>query len=139
MDCNKEEASRAKTLAEEKMQKRDFVAAQKLLMKAQSLFSGLESLPQMLAVCDVHSAAEKKINGLENWYGILQVMHFDDDATIKKQVRKLALLLHPDKNQFPGAEAAFKLVWEASVLLADKEKRSSYDISAESTHGLLAC
>ncbi|KAL1214873.1 Chaperone protein dnaJ 49 [Cardamine amara subsp. amara] len=128
MDCNKEEASRAKTLAEEKMQKRDFVAAQKLLMKAQSLFSGLESLPQMLAVCDVHSAAEKKINGLENWYGILQVMHFDDDATIKKQVRKLALLLHPDKNQFPGAEAAFKLVWEASVLLADKEKRSSYDI-----------
>ncbi|KAG7556736.1 hypothetical protein ISN44_As11g027310 [Arabidopsis suecica] len=128
MDCNKEEASRAKTLAEDKMKNGDFVGAQKLLLKAQSLFSGLETLPQMLAVCDVHNSAEKKLNGLENWYGILQVMHFADDATIKKQVRKLALLLHPDKNQFPGAESAFKLVWDASRFLADKDKRSQYDI-----------
>ncbi|XP_010494032.1 PREDICTED: uncharacterized protein LOC104771234 [Camelina sativa] len=128
MDCNKEEAFRAKALAEDKMKNGDFVGAQKLLLKAQGLFSGLESLPQMLAVCEVHCSAEKKIKGLENWYGILQVMHFADDATIKKQVRKLSLLLHPDKNQFPGAEAAFKLVWDANGFLADRDKRSQYDI-----------
>ncbi|EOA22343.1 hypothetical protein CARUB_v10002959mg [Capsella rubella] len=128
MECNKEEALRAKELAEDKMKNGDFVGALKLLLKAQCLFPGLESLPQMIAVCDVHKSAETKINGLENWYGILQVMHFADDATIKKQVRKLALLLHPDKNQFPGAEAAFKLVWDASSFLADKDKRSRYDI-----------
>ncbi|KAJ0253106.1 DNAJ heat shock N-terminal domain-containing protein [Hirschfeldia incana] len=128
MDCNKEEACRAKALAEDKMQSGDFPKAQKLVMKAQRLFSGLDSLPQMLAVCDVHCSADQKINGLENWYGILQVTHFSNDAAIKKQYKKLALLLHPDKNQFPGAEAAFKLVGEANRLLADKEKRSQYDI-----------
>ncbi|CAH8387051.1 unnamed protein product [Eruca vesicaria subsp. sativa] len=130
MDCNKEEASRAKAMAESMMQRGDFPKAQKLLMKAQRLFSGLESLPQMLAVCDVHCAAVNKINGLENWYGILQVMHFSDDVMIKKQYRNLALLLHPDKNQFPGAESAFKLVGEANRLLADKVKRSQYDIKS---------
>ncbi|CAH2044555.1 unnamed protein product [Thlaspi arvense] len=128
MDCNREEASRAKALAENMMRNGDFAKAQKLLMKAQSLFSGLDSLPQMLAVCDVHCSADDKIKGLENWYGILQAMHFSDDATIKKQYKKLALLLHPDKNQFPGAESAFKLIGEANRLLADKEKRSQYDI-----------
>ncbi|CAG7860053.1 unnamed protein product [Brassica rapa] len=128
MDCNKEEASRAKALAENMMLRGDFPKAQKLVMKAQRLFSGLDSLAQMLAVCDVHCSADQKINGLENWYGILQVQHFSDDAAIKKQYRKLALLLHPDKNKFAGAEAAFKLVGEANRLLADKEKRSRYDI-----------
>jgi curved DNA-binding protein CbpA len=29
---------------------------------------------------------------------------------IKKQYRKFALQLHPDKNKFSGAEAAFKLI-----------------------------
>ncbi|KAJ4900693.1 DNAJ heat shock N-terminal domain-containing protein [Raphanus sativus] len=128
MECNKEEASRAKKMAEELMRKGDYPEAHKLVTKAQTLFSGLDGLPQMLAVCDVHSSAEKKINGLENWYGILQAMHFSDDATIKKQYRKLALLLHPDKNQFAGAEAAFKLIGEAHRLLSDKEKRMQYDI-----------
>ncbi|CAN7101659.1 unnamed protein product [Brassica rapa subsp. narinosa] len=128
MECNKEEATRAKKMAEDSMRKGDYPKAHNLVTKAQSLFSGLDGLPQMLAVCDVHCSAEKKINGLENWYGILQAMHFCDDATIKKQYRKLALLLHPDKNQFPGAEAAFKLIGEASRLLSDKEKRTQYDI-----------
>ncbi|CAN7080273.1 unnamed protein product [Brassica oleracea var. botrytis] len=128
MECNKEEASRAKKMAEDSMRKGDYPKAHNLVMKAQSLFSGLDGLPQMLAVCDVHCSAEKKINGLENWYGILQAKHFCDDATIKKQYRKLALLLHPDKNQFPGAEAAFKLIGEANRLLSDKEKRTQYDI-----------
>ncbi|KAL0738721.1 hypothetical protein Bca4012_014931 [Brassica carinata] len=128
MECNKEEASRAKKMAEDLMRKGEYPNAQNLVMKAQALFSGLDGLPQMLAVCDVHSSAEKKINGLENWYGILQAMHFSDDATIKKQYRKLALLLHPDKNQFAGAEAAFKLIGEANRLLSDKEKRMQYDI-----------
>ncbi|KAJ4877689.1 DNAJ heat shock N-terminal domain-containing protein [Raphanus sativus] len=110
------------------MQSGDFPKAHKLVKKAQRLFSGLDSLPQMLAVCDVHCAADQKINGVENWYGVLQVTPFSDDAAIKKQYKKLALLLHPDKNKFAGAEAAFKLVGEANRLLADREKRSQYDI-----------
>lgn len=37
-------------------------------------------------------------------------------------------LLHPDKNKFPGAEAAFKLIGEANMILSDKGKRSVYDL-----------
>ncbi|KAM1033370.1 hypothetical protein ACFX2C_036921 [Malus domestica] len=63
-----------------------------------------------------------------DWYGILQIQKCDDDVTIKKQYRKLALLLHPDKNKFAGAEAAFKLIGEANRVLTDQAKRSVYDM-----------
>ncbi|XP_010546655.1 PREDICTED: uncharacterized protein LOC104818668 [Tarenaya hassleriana] len=128
MECNKEEAMRAKELAEEKMRAGDFIGAQKFVKKAQQLFPNLENLTHLVTICDVHCSAQNKISGLDNWYGILQLKHFVDVATIKKQYRKLALLLHPDKNKFSGAEAAFKLVGEANRVLADQTKRSQYDI-----------
>uniref|UniRef100_A0A0A9DEL3 J domain-containing protein n=1 Tax=Arundo donax TaxID=35708 RepID=A0A0A9DEL3_ARUDO len=46
---------------------------------------------------------------------------------IKKQYRKLSLLLHPDKNKFMGAEAAFKVIGEAHMILTDQVKRSFHD------------
>ncbi|XP_013585526.1 PREDICTED: uncharacterized protein LOC106294506 [Brassica oleracea var. oleracea] len=137
MDCNKEEATRAINLAEEKMRGGDFVGAHKLIMKAQRLFPELENVQKLLAVCDVHSSADKKIKGLDDWYGILQVLPSADSDTIKKQYRKLCLLLHPDKNKFPGAEAAFKLVGEANRWLSDQSKRSQYDVRYRS-HSLFA-
>ncbi|XP_009147297.2 uncharacterized protein LOC103870872 [Brassica rapa] len=137
MDCNKEEATRAMNVAEEKMRCGDFVGAQKLVMKAQRLFPELENVQKLLAVCDVHSSADKKIKGLDDWYGILQVQPSADSDTIKKQYRKLCLLLHPDKNKFPGAEAAFKFVGEANRWLSDQIKRSQYDVRYRS-HSLFA-
>uniref|UniRef100_A0A6N2K6Q5 J domain-containing protein n=1 Tax=Salix viminalis TaxID=40686 RepID=A0A6N2K6Q5_SALVM len=62
-----------------------------------------------------------------DWYGILQIEETADEATIKKQYRKFALQLHPDKNQFPGAESAFKLIMDAQTVLLDKGKRSLHD------------
>ncbi|CAH2055072.1 unnamed protein product [Thlaspi arvense] len=137
MDCNKEEAARAKKLAEEKMIAGDFAAAHKFLLTAQRLFPELGNILQMIAVCDVHSSAEKKIKGLDNWYAILQVQFLADADTIRKQYRKLALLLHPDKNKFAGAESAFKLVGEANRCLSDKIKRFQYDVRYRS-HMMLA-
>lgn len=128
MECNKEEAVRAKALAEKKMQCRDFIGARKMVLKAQHLFPDLENVSQMLTVCQVHCSAETKVMGSEDWYGILQVEPTADESLIKKQYRKLALLLHPDKNKFAGAEAAFKLVGEAHRTLSDKSKRSIYDL-----------
>ncbi|KAF2287726.1 hypothetical protein GH714_002463 [Hevea brasiliensis] len=114
MDCNKEEAIRAKGIAEIKMQSKDFDAARKIALKAQQLYKDLDNIFHMLMVCDVHCAADKKLFGNEmDWYGILQIEQTADEATIKKQYKKFALLLHPDKNKFPGAEAAFKLIGEA--------------------------
>lgn len=129
MDCNKEEAFRAKGIAEKKMQTKDFVGARKIAIKAQQLYSDLENISQMLAVCDVHCSAEHKFAGTEiDWYGVLQIEQTADEASIKKQYRKLALLLHPDKNKFPGAEAAFKLIGEAQRVLLDREKRTWHDM-----------
>ncbi|MED6156944.1 hypothetical protein PIB30_018866 [Stylosanthes scabra] len=128
MDCNKEEALRAKDLAEKKMQGKDFLGARKFALKAQQLFPDVENIAQMLVVCDVHCSAEQKLYGNEmNWYKILQIELTADEATIKKQYRKFALQLHPDKNKYAGAEAAFKLIGEAQRVLLDKEKRSELD------------
>ncbi|RXH82355.1 hypothetical protein DVH24_036696 [Malus domestica] len=127
--CNKEEAYKAMQLSEVKMQNHDFTGAKKMAQKAQRLFPGLENIEKLLTVCEVHCSSENKMGGFEmDWYGILQIQKCDDDVTIKKQYRKLALLLHPDKNKFAGAEAAFKLIGEANRVLTDQAKRSVYDM-----------
>ncbi|CAM6045811.1 unnamed protein product [Sphagnum compactum] len=129
MECNREEAVRAREIAERKFAVHDFSGAKKFLIKAQALFPELEGVSQMLAVVDVHSVAAVRVGGNEmNWYGILQVEQLSDDRLIKRQYRKLALLLHPDKNKFAGAEAAFKLIGEAFGVLSDKQKRIAHDI-----------
>ncbi|KAG7996155.1 hypothetical protein I3843_01G145300 [Carya illinoinensis] len=129
MDWNKEEAIRAKGIAEKKMESKDFEGARRVALKAQHLCSDLENISQMLTVCDVHCATDKKLFGNEtDWYAILQIEQTANDAMIKKQYRKFALQLHPDKNKFSGAEAAFKLIGEAQRVLLDRDKRSLYDM-----------
>ncbi|KAI3776605.1 hypothetical protein L1987_46391 [Smallanthus sonchifolius] len=129
MECNKDEACRAKEIAEEKKAKNDFEGARKIALKAKQLFPELNNISQLIAVCGIHCSAQRKIHGAgKDLYGILQVEILADETTIRKQYRKLALVLHPDKNKFPGAEAAFKLIGEANMILSDKEKRPVYDI-----------
>uniref|UniRef100_A0A7N1A1W0 J domain-containing protein n=1 Tax=Kalanchoe fedtschenkoi TaxID=63787 RepID=A0A7N1A1W0_KALFE len=129
MDCNKEEAIRAREFAEAKMQKNDFAGARKLALKAQKIHPDIENIIHLLTVCDVHCASQQKIDGFEmDWYGILQIGQTADDSLVKKHYRKMALLLHPDKNKFPGAEAAFKIIGEAQMLLSDPVKRRMHDI-----------
>lgn len=127
MECNKDEAFRAKKLAETKMANNDFEGARKIALKAQKLYPELD-ITQMLNTCDVHCSAQKRLLGSEkDWYEILQVKRFADEITVKKQYRRLALILHPDKNRFPGAEGAFKLIHEANALLSDPARKSLYD------------
>ncbi|KAI3974932.1 hypothetical protein MKX01_005043 [Papaver californicum] len=129
MECNKEEAIRAKEIAEKKMQDNDFVGARKTAVKAQQLYPGLENISKILIVCDVHCSAESNVFGSEkDWYAVLQVDQTADVGSINKQFRKLALLLHPDKNTFPGSEGAFKLIGEAQKMLVDPVRRKMYDM-----------
>ncbi|KAM3372376.1 hypothetical protein ACQJBY_019320 [Aegilops geniculata] len=128
MECNREEASMAREVAVKKLEDKDFAGARKIALKAQMLFPELENISQLLSVCTVHCAAEARVNGEPDWYAILQVEATTDHANIRKQYLRLAFSLHPDKNCFPGAEAAFKLVAEAHTILCDQTKRSHYDI-----------
>ncbi|XP_077250387.1 uncharacterized protein LOC143889880 [Tasmannia lanceolata] len=127
MECNRDEATRAKEIAERKFMAKDIVNAKKFALKAHNLYPGLEGLSQMLATLDVYLSAENKINGETDWYAVLSVRATADDETVKKQYRKLALMLHPDKNKSIGADGAFKLLSEAWSVLSDKGRRLAYD------------
>jgi curved DNA-binding protein CbpA len=132
MECNKDEAVRAKQLAESRMQRGQFVEALKFANKAKKLYADVDNIAQILTICEVHIAALKKLSCSEmDWYQILQTERLSEEAIIKKQYRKLALLLHPDKNKFAGAEAAFKLIGEANRVLSDQAKRSLHDMKVK--------
>ncbi|XXG49836.1 hypothetical protein AAC387_Pa02g3900 [Persea americana] len=127
MECNRDEATRAKEIAERKFRAKDISAAKKFASKAQNLNPTLEGISQMLATFEIYLASENKISGETDWYAILGVNATADDDTVKKQYRKLALTLHPDKNKSIGAEGAFKLLSEAWSVLSDKGRRSAFD------------
>lgn len=108
MECNRDAAIRAKTIAEEKFNGNDFASTKRLTLKAQRLHPELDGLTQMLRTLDVYISSEIKVNGAPpDWYGVLDVKPFDDDKTINRQYRKLVLMIHPDKNRSVGARGAF--------------------------------
>ncbi|KAL8519457.1 hypothetical protein ACS0TY_010407 [Phlomoides rotata] len=127
MECNKDEATRAKSIAVAKIEQKDYIGAKKFASKAQSLYPGLDGISQMLTTLEVYASAEKKNRGEVDWYSVLGVNPSADDETIKRQYRRLALLVHPDKNTSIGAEGAFKLISEAWSFLSDKAKRLEYN------------
>ncbi|CAI6003444.1 unnamed protein product [Closterium sp. NIES-65] len=119
---------KAKELAEAALASGDYARARRLVSKAQSLFPNLDGLTQVCAVVEVHEASLNRVGGDVDWYALLQIPAFcDDDSQIKKAYRRLALLLHPDKNKTSGAEAAFKLLSEAFTVVSDKQKKAVHD------------
>lgn len=128
MDCNKDEAVKAKGIAEKKLIEKDITGAKKFALKAQSLFPKLDGLSQFLEIIDVYVAHEKKINGEADYYGIFGVDPFTDEDGLKKQYKRMALSLHPDKNKSVGADGAFKMLSQAWSVLSNKDKRSAYNL-----------
>jgi len=50
-----------------------------------------------------------------------------DEKNLTKKYRKLAMKFHPDRNNLPGAEDAFKKIASAYECLKDPQKRQLYD------------
>ncbi|GAB2280645.1 hypothetical protein Dimus_015272 [Dionaea muscipula] len=140
MECNRDEAARCKALAERKFHAKDVRGAKKFAMKARALYPGLEGIEQMLATLEVYSAAAGDNNNIINggeadWYSVLGITSMADEDTVRKQYRKLALMLHPDKNKSVGAEGAFRLISEAWSLLSEKTRRVAYDQRRRKANG----
>lgn len=124
METNKEEALKAKEIAEKRFCERDFTGAKSYALKAKSLYPELEGISQMVSTFEVYVASEAKCNGETDYYSILGLKPSADKEAVKKQYKKLAVSLHPDKNKCVGADGAFKLVSEAWTLLSDRFKRN---------------
>eukprot|EP00850_Spirogloea_muscicola_P000208 SM000001S04610 [mRNA] locus=s1:1283279:1287697:+ [translate_table: standard] len=91
--------------------------------------------PPPAAVAEAEDATEAErfeevlrvsVPGL-NAYDILGVQSNAAAAELKKRYWKLSLLVHPDKNAHPQAQAAFTLVNQAFKDLQDPIKRSAID------------
>ncbi|KAF5740152.1 putative dnajc14 protein [Tripterygium wilfordii] len=122
------EAERLLGIAEKLLRSRDLNGSREFAVLAQETEPLLEGSDQILAISDVLTAAEKRVNNHHDWYSILQLDgRAADNELMRKQYRRLALLLHPDKNKFAYADQAFKFVSDAWAVLSDSSKKMLYD------------
>ncbi|KAL0367657.1 UNVERIFIED_CONTAM: hypothetical protein Sradi_3655800 [Sesamum radiatum] len=83
--CNEEEAIRAKHAALENG-KRRFQGSPEICCQSTGLYPDLDSVMQMILVCNVHcSAAEVVCEDEMDWYKILDVDATADEASIRVQ------------------------------------------------------
>jgi len=76
---------------------------------------------------NVDEEAVQLIINARTHYELLCVEVSADGKEIKKQYKKLALSVHPDKNASPKADEAFKLLRAAFECLSDPLKRIDYN------------
>ncbi|KAI3755666.1 hypothetical protein L1987_55472 [Smallanthus sonchifolius] len=127
MDPTIEEAIRAKENAEKLFLVKDFVGAKQFALRAQTLCPQLEGISQMVATFEIYAATTTNMSREIDFYSVLGLDPSADKSLLKKRYKKMAVLLHPDKNKTVGADEAFKLISEAWAVLSDNVKRSSYD------------
>ncbi|GAA0157771.1 chaperone [Lithospermum erythrorhizon] len=122
------EAERLLGLAEKLLCNKDLSSSKKFATQAQETEPLLEGCDHIIAIIEVLLASEKRVNNHPDWYSVLQIPpKVNDLDLVKRQYRKLALLLHPDKNKFAFAESAFHLVAEAWGVLSDPVKKRALD------------
>uniref|UniRef100_A0A663F115 DnaJ heat shock protein family (Hsp40) member C14 n=1 Tax=Aquila chrysaetos chrysaetos TaxID=223781 RepID=A0A663F115_AQUCH len=80
-----------------------------------------EEVSRLLAMAEV---PEEELNPFQ----VLGVEVTASDAELKKAYRRLAVLVHPDKNEHPRAEAAFKVLRAAWDMVSSPERRKEYEI-----------
>ncbi|KAF9603909.1 hypothetical protein IFM89_038819 [Coptis chinensis] len=127
----KPEAERWIEVSGKLLEAKDLLGSQRFAKRAQETDPNIDGAEQILTIVDVLLAGEKRINNHFDWYAILQLDHtkssnYDLDI-VKRQYRRLALLLHPDKSRYSFSDHAFKLVCDAWAFLSDLSKKSLYD------------
>lgn len=119
-------AVKAKDAAEEFLKLNNIDMAIRSLTAAKEFNPELPNIDEYFMAYKVHEMAAKK----STWYEFLSLSDVQVDSTvIKKQYKKMALKLHPDKNHSVAAEGAFLLIQSAFEVLIDPAKRQVYDSS----------
>ncbi|GAV79690.1 DnaJ domain-containing protein [Cephalotus follicularis] len=127
------EAERWLNIAQKLLAARDLHGTKTFAIRARESDPRLDSANQILAVADTLLASDFRFNDTNSsqqvdWYSILQLPRLTHSIElIATQYRKFALLLSPDRNRFPYADHAFKLVCEAWAVLSNPSRKSSYD------------
>jgi len=133
------QARRALASAEQRFLAGDVAGARRYAQDALNLAPGLHGAEQALVAYDVHAAAP-------DWYAVLglglphprpsgdqSVVTHDD---IKRQHRRLCLLVHPDKNPSAAADGAFKIVqaaYDDAMRVAEAAARTAWEEEAAVT------
>ncbi|KAI3908538.1 hypothetical protein MKX01_009340 [Papaver californicum] len=125
-----EEAQHLKDDAEIKFKAQDFARALWLANLAQDINPNLCTITTTFACRTNENTTNFTKVRVSDWYGVLEIS--DDDSvdidTIKKQYKRMELLVHPDKNDSVAAEGAFKLVQDALDILSDPDMRKGFEI-----------
>ncbi|KAL3635338.1 hypothetical protein CASFOL_019885 [Castilleja foliolosa] len=124
------EALRWLTIAEKLLSARDLMGSKSFASRARDSDPTLSHADQILAIVDTLLAGDRRIgNNQQDWYAILRIgpTQGRDSDLIANQYRSLALSLNPQKNKFPFAEQAFRLVVDAWSVLSNPSRKSSYD------------
>ena len=79
-----------------------------------------------------YTAEEAKIAtdilNCKDYYQMLGVTKSITEKELKKAYRKMCLKVHPDKNNSPSADEAFKKINQAMTVLSDPKKRRKYNM-----------
>ncbi|KAG0471215.1 hypothetical protein HPP92_015761 [Vanilla planifolia] len=106
----------------------DLVGAKTFALRALDVDPLVAGADHLLAIIEVLLAAD--IDGFEHqvdWYSVLQLDPHSDSSAIRRQFRRLVLLLRPDINHLPFAAVAYKIVLDGWSVLSDPTKKSIYD------------
>ena len=85
--------------------------------------------PQTREYTSAQAAAVNRVKKCKvtDYYAVLDIESSATETEIRKAYRKLALIMHPDKNGAPGADEAFKMVSKAFQVLSDPQKKRIFD------------
>ncbi|XP_069826576.1 dnaJ homolog subfamily C member 14 [Dendropsophus ebraccatus] len=84
-------------------------------------FQPRQEVERLLSMVDI---PEEELNPFQ----VLGVEMDASDVELKKAYRQLAVLVHPDKNNHPRAEEAFKVLRAAWDTVSNPEKRKEYEL-----------
>ncbi|CAH2079518.1 unnamed protein product [Thlaspi arvense] len=127
MEAYREEALKAKHIAERRFAEKDFTGARSYALRARSLYPDLEGLSQMVTTYEVYIASQgRRSSGEIDYYAVLGLKPSAGKREVKKQYKKMAVLLHPDKNKCLGANGAFQIISEAWTFLSNEFKKSTF-------------